>query len=389
MRIALVEPFLRNTVGHYYSFLKEVKAGFEAAGDSVQLYLPNDAETDLQGERILPSQYRYIEGKSYLTKVWDIVSKIVRYRNIFSKIAQKTDAVFITTANSYHILAALSLSKLRCPIFLYFHTLELSQTRLARLCRAILNWRFNGANRVFLIAPFELDPQEIRDKITRAPVSFYSHVPYPLPFFTSFRKRPEVATSPAFCLGYFGDARLEKNFPRIVDFALEMQKKYSFIIQCHPPVTGVYENGVRKVVEKLKRTATERIIALDIPLSEPQYLEFLNKVSAVLCLYDPIQYKRRVSGILLEAWCHGKPVIVLRGSWLAEQVEKLGGGIVIENTETESLEKAVEKIRMNYQRYVEQAMRAGLSLSEKNNGMALAMFIRTKLLQHLLKSHDS
>jgi len=51
MRIALVEPFLRNTVGHYYSFLKEVKAGFEALGDSVQLNHLNNEETFLKGDR--------------------------------------------------------------------------------------------------------------------------------------------------------------------------------------------------------------------------------------------------------------------------------------------------------------------------------------------------
>jgi len=84
---------------------------------------------------------------------------------------------------------------------------------------------------------------------------------------------------------------------------------------------------------------------------------------------------------LLEAWCLGKPVIVLRGSWLAEQVEKLGGGVVVEDTEIETLERAVEEIKNNYQWYVEKAMRSGITLFEENNGRALAMFIRTKALQ--------
>jgi len=311
----------------------------------------------------------------------EVLSKIMYYKRIFSEITQKADLVLITSANSYHILAALSLSKLNCPVFLYFHTLELPQTKRSMLFRVLSRYRLGVKNPIFLLAPFELDPQEIREKITRARIPFYSSAPYPLRFPAPFQKEFETIISSAFCLGYFGDARLDKNFPRIVDFTLRKHEEYSFIIQCNPPASGVYEDDVLKSVQKLKKDILENVTVLDKPLSEQEYCEFLNKVSAVLCIYDPIQYKRRVSGILLEAWCLGKPVIVLRGSWLAEQVEKLGGGVVVEDTEIETLERAVEEIKNNYQWYFEKAMRSGITLFEENNGRALAMFIRTKALQ--------
>jgi glycosyltransferase involved in cell wall biosynthesis len=181
-----------------------------------------------------------------------------------------------------------------------------------------------------------------------------------------------------FCLGFFGDARLDKNFPSVAQFALQKASKYSFIIHCHPPASGKYEPEVGEWIAKLKAFQKEGFLVLDEPLEREKYFSYLQKASVVFCLHDPRDFRHRVSSILLEAWLAGRPVISLNGSWLSDQVKKFGAGVIVDDIKIPTLEKAVEEIKANYGKYAREAFEAGTVLHRQNNGKSLAEFIKQK-----------
>jgi|GEM_PF-1356112 len=378
MKVAIIEPFLRDEVGHYASFVKELRSGFLALGDKVSVFFPFDARTSLEGERVLPSQFDIDESLGYLKRVQEVFRKIMAYRKNFSEISKKVDLMVITTANSYPILTALGTAKIYCPVVLYFHTMDLIQSKISSLCRTILNTYSKNLHFMGIIAPFQVEKNEVREKITKGAIKIFSSAPYPLPAQMPFQHVKEFDNMNMFRLGYFGDARIDKNFPAVAQFALEKASKYGFIIQCHPPASGKYEPEVEKWVTRLKAFQGGEFLVLDQPLEMEKYFSYFQKASAVFCLHDPRDFRRRVSGILLEAWLTGKPVIALNESWLAEQVQKFGAGIIVDNIKIPTLEKAIEEIKANYGKYAREAKEAGAVLLRQNNGKSLAEFIKQK-----------
>jgi glycosyltransferase involved in cell wall biosynthesis len=378
MKVAIIEPFLRNEIGHYLSFVKELRSGFEALGDSVTVFLPFEAKVSLEGERVLPSLYEIDESKGYLKRVQELLRKIIYYKKNFSKISRKVDLMVITTANSYPILTALIMTDINCPVALYFHTMELIQSKISGLCKVLFNINSKKLPFLGIIAPFPVEKEKIKEKVSKKPIQVFPNAPYPFPEHLPFQPIKGIEYSNLFCLGYFGDARLDKNFPAIAQFALETSEKYSFIIQCHPPASGKYEPAVLEWITRLKAFPGSNFLVLEDLLEGEKYFSYFQRASAVFCLHDPRDFRNRVSAILFEAWFAGKPVIVLNGSWLAEQVRKFNGGIIVEDINTQTLEKAVEEIKANYGTYAREALEAGVALLKQNNGKSLAEFIKQK-----------
>ena len=60
-------------------------------------------------------------------------------------------------------------------------------------------------------------------------------------------------------------------------------------------------------------------------LTTRDYHAWLDTADVGLFLYDPHRYVARCSGVLLEMFARGVPVIVPDGCWLADQVRAAGG----------------------------------------------------------------
>src|SRR4030095_16329334 len=65
--------------------------------------------------------------------------------------------------------------------------------------------------------------------------------------------------------------------------------------------------------------------------------------SVVLLPYDAARYQSRSSGVYLEARCFGVPVIVAAGTWMAEEVLRLGNGLVFEEYSAESITRCIAR----------------------------------------------
>jgi hypothetical protein len=77
-------------------------------------------------------------------------------------------------------------------------------------------------------------------------------------------------------------------------------------------------------------------------LSREDYNDWIAQ-SVVLLPYEAAAYKWRSSGVYLEAKCFGAPVIVPAGTWMAEEVTRLGNGVVFEEYTARSIAASIAR----------------------------------------------
>jgi len=79
-------------------------------------------------------------------------------------------------------------------------------------------------------------------------------------------------------------------------------------------------------------------------LSREDYHDWISQ-SVVLLPYQAAPYRWRSSGVYLEAKCFGAPVIVPAGTWMAEDVARLGNGLVFEEYSARSIAACIARAR--------------------------------------------
>ncbi|MGB9847610.1 MAG: hypothetical protein ACPLKV_00075 [Minisyncoccia bacterium] len=205
----------------------------------------------------------------------------------------------------------------------------------------------------------------------------YPRAPYPLNY--PFRFIEGVSTK-RFLIAYLGAPAKQKNFQKLYEVIASAPEDFGFIVQCNTP-PGLKDPKILDLIKSLKEKRGEKVILLESSLPKESYFSVLKQSSIVWCLYDPNWYRGCISAILLEAWLLGKPVITTRGTWMGEQVEKYGGGVSLNTLEVPEILEAIRKIKENIQKFSHEAQAAGKILGEKNNGLALAFFIKNAIKQ--------
>lgn len=147
---------------------------------------------------------------------------------------------------------------------------------------------------------------------------------------------------------------------------------------------------LKKSLQKLKSIAQNRdsLYLLKGPLPKNQYSQCLQKAAIVLLPYDQNHYKHTISGILLEAFALGKPVITTSGTWLAKQVKRYGGGITLGEAFTDAILAAIESIFKDYPKFCNEARSAGEKLKRIYNAEQFARRViktvqKRSLIQHV------
>jgi glycosyltransferase involved in cell wall biosynthesis len=77
-------------------------------------------------------------------------------------------------------------------------------------------------------------------------------------------------------------------------------------------------------------------------LPREQYNDWIAQ-SVVLLPYSPARYQSRSSGVYLEAKSFGSPVIVPAGTWMAEEVSRLGNGVVFEEHNVQAIVQCIAR----------------------------------------------
>jgi len=126
---------------------------------------------------------------------------------------------------------------------------------------------------------------------------------------------------------YLGDARDEKGFHLLPDVVAAVGRRFftearaRFIIQANIGAAG----SSPPLVEARTRLAAypeSQVQLLTEQLSISEFHELMSTADIVVLPYDPEAYRRRSSGILVQALAAGRLVVVPADTWMATQVDR-------------------------------------------------------------------
>jgi len=136
-----------------------------------------------------------------------------------------------------------------------------------------------------------------------------------------------------------GGTRREKGshlIPAIVE-ACRSQVQAEFVVQLANDTLTAEE------LEKLATVGNQtNVTVIRHPMTLPEYNATLNDADIALFPYEVIPYRKRTSGVFAEAVAFGKPVVVTRGTWMAEQIESgRAAGTIFEDLQPDSIARAI------------------------------------------------
>lgn len=188
----------------------------------------------------------------------------------------------------------------------------------------------------------------------------------PLPFDYSLRLEIFQTKTPLTQLtfGFLGDGRYEKGLLIILKFIVNRADDSNrFIIQ------DIFPRGFpSKEVEEYKllkdkiRINFKNVSFINKPLEENEYRKLIQKIDVILAPYHPASYDKRVSGVFIEALIHGKPVISSKGTWMEEEINRLGCGCIFDYADKEvsflqNFRKVIEFFNENYDTFRKNALK--------------------------------
>jgi hypothetical protein len=170
-----------------------------------------------------------------------------------------------------------------------------------------------------------------------------------------------------------GAARSDKGFSIAVDLIRYLAAEGATVpvsIQTSGDHYGRYDEATQSALTRLGGIGYSHLKMLPDTLTRPDYL---NLFQGAICLqpYDRTEYADKLSGITLDAFTVGAPVVTLSRTWMAKVVEQFEAGIAVEEPTCEALYWAIQIVRDAYGRYSANASQAGLAFKKQNQWASL------------------
>ncbi len=340
-----------NEAGHCYSFISALcEAGDESR--ALRLWASRHAELAFTGENI--------QIKKYFFRKMRRLQSFFLYR----KLLAMPEKLFISTAGHADLLLVDWASRGAVPpgkAYFYFHWFNANDKKLAGLRRIA-----RKQPDLEILGPAPSVVKIFRDAgFSRANV-----VPYPI----SRRDLNLHAEQDKFRhLLYAGAARQDKGFSHVVDLIAYLQECGSQIpvmLQTSPEHYGKYDATTRADIRRLQTIAYPHLQLCHETLSASGYADFF---AGAICLqlYDPYDFSDRVSGVTLDAFSAGCPVVATAGTWIAGMAQRFDAGVIVNNVSPPQVLSAVQRVIAEYARYNRHAHAAGKILQEENSAETL------------------
>jgi len=352
-RIDIVEPTLSSEAGHCHSFVESVCSARREGEDGITVYAGSRARLpriEAMGVRMVPYFHRRIRRPEAFL--------------LYRKLLREPGRIFVPTAGRAD-LTMLSLAAGRPippgKVFLYFHWVRPDPSKREYFRRAA-----RKQPDLTIIGPTESVVGVFRECGFRD----VRIVPYP----GSPASTENLDAEGAFRHVLFaGAARRDKGFPAVVDFVRLLADTGTGIpvaVQASPGHYGKFDEGIPAEVDRLRKSSAARLTILPETLEATEYRAMFAG-AIVLQPYSRDDFADRISGVTLDAFSSGAPVVATAGTWMARAALRFGAGVALEDPSPASILYAVEAVRAEYPRFRRNALEAGSALRKEHDARRL------------------
>lgn len=149
-----------------------------------------------------------------------------------------------------------------------------------------------------------------------------------------------------------GGARKEKGFVLSVGACAELSGSSDFTCALRARIDRVSGQELAEALASLRVSKGDTVEILDADLSDEQFVDMIRTADIIVIPYLSEAFRRRTSGILVDAILLGKPVVVLKGTWLGDIVEAGGIGVCAD-PDPISLAAAVREVAVRYSTFLD------------------------------------
>ena len=349
--INIVEPTLFTEAGHCYSF---VSALFSASngGSTYRLWINRKAELSFKVGHVRLRKYFYRR-----------LRRIQAYF-LYRKLLKLESKLFIATAGRADLLALHWAASGVIPprkVYLYFHWFNPSPRKLQGLQKmavlqpdlvilgptiSVVNAFKEAGFRDVRVVPYPITPKEITNSTV---ITEFKHVLYA------------------------GAARQDKGFKYVVDLIEFFERNGALtpvLIQTSAEHFGKCDAETLADIERLKSSRYPYLTLKTEVLSAEEYDELYRGAIAVQ-LYRQADFADRVSGVTLDAFSAGCPIVTTSDTWMARTAKRFNAGLVTDDMSPEAIQDRIKAIIAGYPSYHANALQGGIILQQENSASAL------------------
>lgn len=361
LTLNIIEPTLYDQTGHSFSYVQSlIKANSDMR---LRVWI------DRRGKDLL-------NGLACTTRAFFIRplrqgQKIFLYRKLLSQ----SGAIFIGTSELWDLRVLAFLSdkiRVKATVFLHFHQFRKTPKKLAIL-RKLSNKIFN----FHILAPTEKLLEVFKQH------GFINYAVMPCPTYLPNIKSDQAPAHFKKIL-YAGAARKDKGFPRVVQLLQHMRARHNnivFEIQISPPSSQRYDNATQIALSQLQALPATNLILHRETLTQSSYLR-LFKNSLCLLLYDHKEYQDKFSGIALDAFYAGCPIITAKNTWMGDVAERFHAGIALAHYDISAIQQAIDKIVSNYATYHNNAKHAAQQLAAVHDPKNTLAYVQAAMMRN-------
>ena len=184
------------------------------------------------------------------------------------------------------------------------------------------------------------------------------HTVLPIPH-TSDSLQTDTKTSEKLIIGYMGDARTNKGFhllPEALDVVKQNNPNHKLEFHIQANIRNKNEWQASQAGALLNNRTDTRCYST--ALNENEYKKLMNLIDIFVLPYTLDYYHSQTSGVFSEARSLGKVTVVTRGSWMADEINQNGGGILCLPEDPKSIGDSISKAIDNYSSLKKEALKA-------------------------------
>jgi FkbM family methyltransferase len=156
------------------------------------------------------------------------------------------------------------------------------------------------------------------------------------------------------CVLFPGGMRPEKGYPLSIKAADELVAQNIARSKLRALVTDSTPAPMVELIKSLRETS----VTLDSrDLNDSEFKTFLESGDIIVCPYLPEAFARRTSGLVIDAMLLGRPVVVVKGTWLADLTVSHGIGVAVDPAPS-AIVDGVQQIIADYPTFISALWRA-------------------------------